>query len=415
VERGDLRTTVTATGTLNAVVTVEVGSQLSGQIAELYADFNDEVTKDQALAELDASTFAARVREAEAALRVAEANALIEQAAVARAEADLDSTRAGRAVDDAKVASARAEALEAANDRERKRALLERRNISDSEVDRAIATHQSSVARLAGAEAERALRESTIRASEAALRMAEADLLNARATVQQRRAALDQAQIDVARTVIRAPIDGIVIGRDVDRGQTVAASLEAPTLFTIAQDLRRMEVHAKIDEADIGRIRVGQRAVFSVDAFPGQDFVGIVAQIRKAPQVIQNVVTYTVLMAAENPELLLLPGMTAIVEIVVEEVTDVLKLANAALRFRPPPGVAVREASAAEAPREGTPAVVWVRIQDGVLTPVQVGLGTGDTSASELVDGPLGEGDPVIVGTAPAAEGGWFFGLSFGL
>ncbi|HET6520806.1 MAG TPA: efflux RND transporter periplasmic adaptor subunit, partial [Geminicoccaceae bacterium] len=424
VERGDLVTAVTATGTLNAVVTVEVGSQLSGQIKDLLADFNDEVEKGQPIARLDPETYAARVREAEAALDVAEAGVLIGRAAVARAEADLAGAHAGLAGAAAEIQSAAATRADAARELARKQTLHARGTLADSDVERALAGHDSAAALLRAAEAGRAGREAAVLAAEAALRMAEADLRNARAVVRQRQAELDQAEVDLERTVIRAPIEGVVIGRDVDRGQTVAASLEAPTLFTLARDLREMEVHAKVDEADIGRIRPGQRVAFTVDAYPGRSFEGAVVQVRKAPQVVQNVVTYTVVASAANPDLLLLPGMTALVQIVVGRVAGVLKVPNAALRFRPPEGAAAAAGGGAAGPGaasgetgdlgRGTPAVVWVpRGDGGEAAPLAIGIGASDAAASEVVAGPLGEGRPVIVGTAADDDGGGSF-LRFG-
>jgi HlyD family secretion protein len=416
VQRGDVRTVITATGTLNAVVTVKVGSQLSGQIAELLVDFNDEVEQGQALAELDSQTYAARVREAEAALQVARSTVAIQRAAVDKAAADVANARASRAVTEARAESARIEAEDAERELAWRRTLLERATIAASEVERALAEARSALALRRAAKAELHLHGSAVRAAEAGRAMAEADLQHAHAAVQQQEAALDQAEVDLARTVIRAPIDGVVVGRDVDRGQTVAATLEAPTLFTIAQDLRRMEVHAKADEADIGRIRVGQPGAFTVDAHPGREFAGAVAQIRKAPEVIQNVVTYTVLISAENPELELLPGMTAVVQIVVDEVADVLTVPNAALRFRPPEDAVVSSAAAGTADQveRDAPALVWKVDGAGPPAPVRVGLGESDANATELTAGPLTEGDRVIVGAAPRSSESWF-AIRFGL
>ena len=262
VERGDLVIMVTATGTLNAVVTVQVGSQLSGQIAELLADFNDEVRSGQPIARLDPQTFEATVREAAAELDVARADVVTEAAAVDKASADLAIARNERAVREAQAASARALYEEAVRALERKRALLERTTISQSEFESAQSVRDSAVALLRAAEAQIEVQDATILSARAARQMAEARLESARAEVKRRGAVLDRVQVDLARATIRSPIDGVVIKRAVDRGQTVAASLEAPELFTIAQDLRQMEVHAKIDEADIGRIRVGQRHGF---------------------------------------------------------------------------------------------------------------------------------------------------------
>jgi HlyD family secretion protein len=210
----------------------------------------------------------------------------------------------------------------------------------------------------------------------------------------------------------------VVIGRDVDRGQTVAASLEAPTLFTIAQDLSRMEVHAKVDEADIGQIRVGQRASFTVDAHPGRIFSGTVEQIRKAPEVVENVVTYTVVLSTRNADLVLLPGMTAIIQVVVAEVEDVLTVPNAAVRFRPLQSAAVRpvaDAAAATGSANGSPAVIWLLGVGDRPHPVQVALGRSNESATEIVEGSLRAGQEVIVGTAAAPQDDPWFGFSWKL
>jgi HlyD family secretion protein len=226
------------------------------------------------------------------------------------------------------------------------------------------------------------------------------------------RAALRQAEIDLERSVIRAPIDGVVIGRDVDRGQTVAASLEAPTLFTIAQDLRQMEVHARIDEADIGRIRSGQSAHFTVDAFPNRSFTGSVVQIRKAAQVVQNVVTYTVVILTENPDLLLLPGMTALVRITVSASGETATIPSAALRYEPSDETvrtSARQAPAVEAgdTATGIAAIVWMLPNDDDRPrPIRVRIGMDDGSAAQLLHGDLESGDALVVGESlPESEG----------
>ena len=248
VERGPLTATVAASGTLNPVVSVQVGTQVSGQVKELFVDFNSSVKAGQLIARIDPETFQYRVRQSEADLEAA-------RSALARAQAQFD--------------------------------------------------------------------------------LARADVNNGEAVVAQRRASLASARVDLGRTEIRAPVDGVVIKRSVDVGQTVAASLQAPELFVIARDLRDMQVETSIDEADVGRIRNGQRASFTVDAFAGRSFNGEVRQVRKSAQTVQNVVTYTVLVSAANPDGLLMPGMTANVRIVTETRESVLKVANAALRFRP--------------------------------------------------------------------------------
>ncbi|HXG02459.1 MAG TPA: efflux RND transporter periplasmic adaptor subunit, partial [Candidatus Binatia bacterium] len=252
------------------------------------------------------------------------------------------------------------------------------------------------------------------------------------AQVKQKEAALRQAEVDLEHTTIRAPVDGVVVSRQVDVGQTVAASLQAPTLFTIAQDLTRMQVDTSVDEADIGRVRLDGPAVFTVDAFPGETFRGRVVQIRKAAQVVQNVVTYTVVVAVDNPQQRLLPGMTANVKLVVADKAEVLKVPNAALRFRPAgadpaepnrvPGSRGRPGPERRGPRDGasadrrstpeeqTAGRVWVLGPDGRPRAVPVTLGITDGSATEVVAGELREGQEVIVGTmsapAPTRPGG---------
>jgi HlyD family secretion protein len=233
-------------------------------------------------------------------------------------------------------------------------------------------------------------------------------LKNAQAQVVQTQAALRQAQVDLDRTFIRAPVDGTVVGRSVDVGQTVAASLQAPTLFTIAQDLRQMQVDTNVDEADVGRVKLGQTAIFTVDSFPGRTFSGEVVQIRKAPLVVQNVVTYDVVVTAANPEQRLLPGMTANVRIIIQQKDNVLQVPNAALRFRPPgtePPERERTGRPISPGRGGTAGGrVWVVGTNGAPTAVPVQLGIGDGTFTEVLKGDLAEGQPVIVGLVTPGE-----------
>ena len=280
VERGPLTATVAASGTLNPVTSVQVGTQVSGQIKELFVDFNSPVKAGQLIARIDPETLQYRVRQNEADLEAARAAAGRTQVSLANAQRDLARTRE----------------------------LVQREFVSPADLDRA----------------------------QAQFDLAKAELNNAQAVVAQRTAQLASARVDLGRTEIRAPVDGVVIKRSVDVGQTVAASLQAPELFIIARDLRDMQVETSIDEADVGRIRVGQRATFTVDAFPGRTFSGEVRQVRKSAQTVQNVVTYTVLVSAANADGQLMPGMTANVRIVTDTRESALKVANAALRFRPP-------------------------------------------------------------------------------
>ncbi|SDB74933.1 efflux RND transporter periplasmic adaptor subunit [Belnapia rosea] len=414
IERGDIRTTLSATGTLAAVVTVKVSSQLSGQIAEVLVDFNDKVTVGQPIARLDPATFEARLRQAEAALQTAQARVELSRAALERTNAALAGARSGHQAAAAQLWSAEAKADTARRDFERKRTLVNREVLPPSRGEDATAAHESAAAMVAVAMADLASREAAIQAAKADQRMAEAQLQFAEEYVRLQQAALDLAQLDLANTVIRAPVDGEVIGKDADRGQIVAASLQAPTLFTIARDLGQMEVLAKVDEADIGRIRVGQSAIFTVDAVPRRAFAGRVSQIRKAPSIVQNVTTYTVVLAAPNPEMRLLPGMTAVAQIVVDQAEDVLKIPNAALRFTPPGNVAdtVRSgAQAAIAPAPPGQLTVWVLEDDNTPRPVPIQVGRNNASATEIVAGQLRPGQRVIVGTASEPPSRSFFGL----
>lgn len=321
VQRGSIVSSVTAAGSLKALVTVQVGSQLSGQIKELHADFNSKVKKGQVIAVLDTAQLQARLSQTRADLSAAKATLLMQKAQAERAASDVATARA-------EVLRAEAALIEARRDHTRKTALAKRGIATRSDADKAVSTLRQAEAGLAAAKAKLA-------ASQATLKVTRAQITSAGATVAQRKAAVQLVQVDLDRSEIRAPIDGVVIERAIDVGQTVAASLQAPTLFTIAQDLRRLEVHASVDEADVGRIAIGQQTSFSVSAFPNRTFVGQVKQVRLAPKEEQNVVTYTVVISADNPDELLLPGMTAEVKIISAQRQQALKVPNAALRFRP--------------------------------------------------------------------------------
>jgi HlyD family secretion protein len=307
VERGPIAAVVVASGTLNATTTVQVGSQISGQVQNIYADFNTTVKKDQVIARIDPSTFELRVNQARADLDSAQSAVAVARSNEAAAQAALGQVKVNLA--------------DAQRDFERKKALVDKNYISGAELDKARTVLDST--------------REQLKAVEAQLKVTQAQISSAQAAVKQRESLLKQAQVDLERTVIRAPVDGTVILRNVDAGQTVAASLQAPVLFTIAQDLRDMQVEAAIDEADVGRLRAGMAASFAVDAFPRRGFNGEIRQIRKSPLNVQNVVSYTVVISAANPDMALLPGMTANVRIAVDSRDNALKVPNAALRWRP--------------------------------------------------------------------------------
>jgi len=418
VDRGGLTRSVASGGVLNAVVTVQVGSQISGRIQELLADFNTEVRKDQIIARIDSQNFEARVRQAEAELAVAKANVAIQRAAVERDEAELQKVRSAKRGAEAQSEKARVGVADALRDLQRKEELYRRKVVSRSQVDDARTLHEQALAQHHAALAQQQAEASLILSREAALRMAAAEVDFALAQVKFKETVLQAHRVDLAHTIIRSPEDGVVIERAVDIGQIVAASLQAPKLFTIARDLRQMKVDVNVDEADIGAVRAGQRATFTVDAFPDQRFEGRVEQIRLAPQVVQNVVTYTVVVSADNPELKLLPGMTASVRIVVAERSDVLRVPHAALRFRPPLP-AGRDETASEAAAAGggrgrpgggssAPALpsdrVWVLGPDGRPEVVKVSTGIRGNALTEITGGDLNAGQRVVVGLESAAR-----------
>ncbi|HTC95066.1 MAG TPA: efflux RND transporter periplasmic adaptor subunit [Terriglobales bacterium] len=293
VERGDVRQVVEATGTINAVTSVQVGSQVSGTIASLFADFNSRVKKGQVIAKLDPSIY---------------------EGTLLQAEADLQNARASVASAKANAVKAHATAQQAQTQYERSKQLAAQGVISEQQL-----------------EVDQASAETAVAAEQAA----DADINQAQAQVAQKQAAVKVAQTNVKYTIITSPIDGTVVSRNVDVGQTVAASLQAPTLFVIAQDLTKMQVYAKTDESDVGQIRAGQRVTFKVDAFPQDQFDGQVSAVRMDATTVQNVVTYDTIVDFDNPELKLFPGMTAYVTIPVASAHGVLKIANSALRYKP--------------------------------------------------------------------------------
>jgi HlyD family secretion protein len=407
VERGTISTSVKATGSVDAVITVDVSSQLSGRVSEVLVNYNDEVKADQPIARLDPEIFAARVSEAKAVLKVATATAEQQKSAFRRTKAALESARTSRKISEAQLAAAQARQQEIERDVQRNTTLARTASVSDRELTQSRAQRDAGAANLRALEEDVTLKAQAIEIADAEVSMAQANVQNAEAVVEQRQAALEQAELDLARTVIRAPIDGVIIKRDVNPGQTVAVTLEAKTLFKIAQDLREMEVRGRIDEADVGRLRVGQTTRFTVDAYPDRAFTGQVLQIRKSPEVVQNVVTYTAIISAPNPDLLLLPGMTAVLRIVISETGDVLKIPNQALRFRPPDGE--RAPNDGAAARGVLTSRVWILGDGGTPTPVQVTLGVSNENSTEVQ-----EGQQVIVGIGIQRSRTSWLGLRLG-
>jgi len=368
-ERGRIVAKVTATGTLSAIVTVQVGSQVSGRVAALHADFNSRVKKGDLIAKIDPQMFQATAEQASANLAAAQGN----------------------------LAKAKAQAADAARQAQRAQALAEQKLVAQADAD----TAQSNADALA------------------------AGVQAAEGQVAQARASLSQARVNLAYTDIRSPTNGVVISRNVDVGQTVAASLQAPTIFVIAEDLAKMQVDTSVAEADVGRLQDGTPASFTVDAYPSEIFRGTVRQIRNSPQTVQNVVTYDAVIDVANPDLKLKPGMTANVTFVYAEKEDVLKVPNAALRFKPPPALlgegGGRSGNAATGARpEGGRAggrpegargqetpdrrTVWV-LKEGKPSPIRIRTGISDGSATEVLEGELQAGGEVITDSVGPPSG----------
>lgn len=387
VERGGINDVVEATGTINAVITVQVGSQVSGTIAKLNVDFNSRVHKGDIVALIDPALF---------------------QGALLQASADLENAKANLAAAQAALEKAKAMAVQTRADYDRAVQLTKDGVTPQQQLDLAKANYEGAKATVEGAAA---------------------SVAQARAQVNQKQAAVTVAQTNLNYTVIRSPIDGTVVARNVDVGQTVAASLQAPTIFTIAQDLRKMWVYAKTDESDVGNIKVGAPVTFKVDAFPKDTFHGVVGQVRMNATMVQSVVTYDTIVEFANPELKLFPGMTAYVTIPVATVQDVLKVPNTALRYKPPmseeevlatykqygievgdqrrvnevPGGGLAPGGGAQvpprAPKSDT-AVVWKMHSDHIMEPVKISLGITDHAYTEVkafVNGELKPGDDVVI------------------
>jgi HlyD family secretion protein len=412
VERGDIIATVQAAGTLNALVTVDVGSQISGQVKELYADFNSSVSQGQVIARVEPEIYEAKLAQSQAELEMAETMVSVQRAQIERDRAGAENARAAQESAKAQTTRAGLALDDATQDRERKRPLAQQNIVTAADWERIQNAHRSAQAQVTASRALELSQAAAIGAAEAALKMAEAQLTNTLAQVKQKQAVLRQAQIDVDRTYIRAPVTGTVVNRAVSGGQTVAASLQTPTLFTIAQDLTQMQVEASVVEADVSRFEIGQPVTFTVDAHPGRLFSGNVKQIRKAPQIVQNIVTYVVVITTKNPDEVLLPGMTANLQVVVAKREGVLNVPNTALRFHPAGQVAKNEqklatrAETAETSADG-PGVsgrVFVLNPKGQPTLVQLQLGITDGRVTEVLSGDLKEGQPVIIGSA-APEG----------
>lgn len=400
VERGSIQSSISATGNANAVVTVQVGSQVSGNVKALYADFNSKVTKGQLIAEIDPQMFQASVDQARAALDSARSSVANAQAGVAKADADVASAKAALANQNAQVLKAQAAVNDAKTKAASREELYNEKILSKDDRDTAQATYNEAVADLSAAQAQVDAAQHAVQAARAQKTAAQTQLNSMQAQVAQAQANLSQATLNLEHTKIIAPVDGTVIARTMDVGQTVAASFQAPTIFQIAQDLTKMQVDTNVDEADVGQVKVGQPASFTVDAYPTRTFTGSVSQIRQAPINVQNVVTYDVVIAVPNPDQKLLPGMTANVKIATAQADNVLKIPNAALRYRPvnlnlKTNAAVHAAGPQRKQQNGQ--IIWLLGADGKPRPVRVQLGISDGNYTAVMSNDLQPGDKVIL------------------
>jgi len=382
IDKGTVTALVDTTGTLNPVIIVDIGSQVSGKIETIYVDFNSQVKAGQILSELEQLTFKTKVQQNEA-------NYLSSEAAVEKSKVSQENSK---------------------KKYERAKSLFEKDLISFEELESAEVLYLS----------------------------AKADLQSSEARLEQAKAQLDTSKVDLTYTIIKSPINGVVISRNVNAGQTVAASFQAPVLFQVANDLTKMQVECSVDEADIGRVKEGQTAQFTVDAFPDENFTGVVKQVRYSPEVIQNVVTYTTIVDVENPDIKLRPGMTATISIVVGEAKNALRVPNSALRFQPPPEVLqalfeemrremqakrgqnsqadgqsekrghqvnfqMGQGSGRMGSRMRDRARVWVQDENGKLNMVSIRTGVTDNAFTEITGGDLQEGMEVITGESTQA------------
>jgi HlyD family secretion protein len=353
-ESGEVIATVSATGPVNPVATVIVGSQLSGQVVEILADYNSQVKADQVVARLNSDQIRAKLDAARADLEQMRANRLVQQGMIEKVKAETEKARATQSDVEAQVARNEALLADSEKNFQRQSELRARGFSAEQTFDTARTTRDAQQAALNSARAQVNSAKASILGLAADLQVANANLTAVTAQIAQREALVRQIEVDIRNSEIKSPVDGVVVQRNVELGQTVASSLQSPTLFLIADDLRRMEIAANIDETDVGRIKPGQRVTFTVTAYPGRTFEGSVKQVRLGSTTVQNVVIYTTIVSIENPRLELLPGMTANLRIETDRRENVVRIPNAALRWRPPS--IVPEATPASAPEAAQPA-----------------------------------------------------------
>lgn len=400
---GNIRKSISATGSLAALTTVEVGSQISGNILKLFADFNDRVTAGQLLAQLDPATYEAQVEQAKANLENAIATLKISEAKIKNLEASMLAAKAEIQVNKANIRKVEVNVEDAERNYRRIKELFGKKLVSASDLDSALTSLESQKALLEGAKAQYESAKAGIMAIEAQIEAEKFQIEGAKARIKQMEAQMNIAKINLERTKIFSPIDGVVISREVDVGQTVAASLQAPRLFVIAQDLREMQINTAVDEADIGYVKEGQEVSFTVDAYRDKVFKGVVTQVRLSPIENSNVVTYSVMVNVNNDELLLKPGMTANVEIIVAKHENVLRIPNKALYFKAPTKMAEQQRKIAnELATDSLP--IWVKTTHPELRIIKIGISNNEFI--EVISDNIKEGDQIIVGFDINAKNG---------
>ena len=393
VGRGSIQARITATGNLNAVVDVLVSSQVSGNIKALYADWNSKVKKGELVALIDPEIFQAQVDQATATFRSAHSTTITAQAQIEKAKSDLSSAIASEKDAEAILVKDQANATNAKAQYARVQSLVTEGIMDQQDLDTAKAGTDSLQAQTAADQAQIDAAKQNIQSAQASVKVAQSQFATAQAQESETRAALQQAQINLDHTRIMAPVDGTVIARRMDVGQTVASTLNPPIIFEIAQDLTRMQVDTNVDESDVGNVVTGQKATFLVDSYPGTTFPGVVADVRKAPINTQNVVTYDVVITVDNSDLKLFPGMTANVTVLGAKLDDTLNVPNSVLRFRP---------SAAVMKQTGLPAVQADKQQvyvfaGGKITAVPVKFGISDGRYTAVDSSQLQTGAQVVV------------------
>lgn len=401
---GNIRTTISATGSLAALTTVEVGSQISGNILELHADFNDRVTAGQLLAQLDPATYEAQVEQARANLENAIATLKTSEAQIKNLQASMLTAKAEIQVSSSNIRKAEVNVEEAERNLRRTKELFAKKLVSASDQDSAQTAFESQQASLDATKAQHQSAKARVLSIEAQMEAERSQIEGAKARVRQMEAQLNIAKINLERTKIFSPIDGVVISREVDVGQTVAASLQAPRLFIIAQDLRKMQIDTAVDEADIGQVEHGQPVNFTVDAYRNRTFNGVIEQVRLSPIENSNVVTYSVMVNVNNDELLLKPGMTANVEIIAADRKNVLRIPNKALYFKATGRMAARQKEVMEGLATDT-LPIWVKAGKPELRTIKMGINNDDYI--EVLSGELQEGEEIIIGSdGPMPENG---------